>query len=75
MNSYDVAKWLNTECTDDEFVETFTYLYLMMNGRKVDKQLNKNLVHEMWQNSDRLFNQIEVILTEIIPNQSKYKEE
>lgn len=66
MNSYKVAKWLNSECTDEEFVQTFTYLYLMMTGRKQEKGVNDQMVYDMFNHSNQLFAKLEDIFNKIV---------
>ena len=46
MNPREVAKWLNTECTDKEFVETFALLYQGMYGRGIPTEYNREVIVE-----------------------------
>lgn len=67
MNSYEVANWLNNECTDEEFLEVFTYLNMMRTGRKINKEdidtNKKALLH-----TESITKHICKILEEIISN-------
>lgn len=67
MNSYEVANWLNNECTDEEFLEVFTYLNMMRTGRKINKEdidtNKKALLH-----TESIAKHIGKILEEIISN-------
>lgn len=67
MNSYEAANWLNNECTDEEFLEVFTYLNMMRAGRKINKEdidTNKKALL----NTESITKHICKILEEIISN-------
>lgn len=41
MSPREVAEWLNSKCTDEEFVETFALLYRAMYGRGIPEEYDR----------------------------------
>ena len=44
MTPREVATWLNSECSDEEFIETFALLYKAMDARGIPKEYNKEIM-------------------------------
>ena len=44
MSPREVAEWLNSKCTDEEFVETFALLNIAMYGRGIPKEYDRETV-------------------------------
>lgn len=64
MNPREVAVWINTECTDEEFVETFALLYQGIYGRGISTEYDSKGIVEMM-DVKHLCNRLEKILNEI----------
>lgn len=41
MTPREVAVWLNKDCTDEEFIETFALLYKAMDARGIPEEYDK----------------------------------
>jgi hypothetical protein len=44
MSAIEVANWLNTEATDEEFAEVFALLDMAMFGRGIPKYYNRESI-------------------------------
>ena len=44
MNPREVAIWLNKECTDEEYIETFALLYKAMDNRGIPEEYDKEFM-------------------------------
>ena len=64
MTPREIANWLNADCTDEEFVETFALLYQGMYGRGIPTEYNKEASIETM-DTKYLCNRLEQILNEI----------
>ena len=64
MTPKEVANWLNTDCTDEEFLETFALLYQGMYGRGIPTEYDsKALVENM--NINLFCNELSKVLEDI----------
>ena len=44
MTPREVAVWLNKDCTDEEFLETFALLYKAMDNRGIPEDYDKKVM-------------------------------
>ena len=64
MTPREIAVWLNSDCTDEEFVETFALLYQGMYGRGIPTEYDRETLIERM-DTRYLCSRLEQILNEI----------
>jgi hypothetical protein len=74
MDSYNVAKWLSCESSDEEFAEVFAYLYKFMVANPGKEPKERLLKEDMYFNQTALAEKIMTCLTEIIDADSECDE-